>query len=56
MADKLKKLEVFARHHRKQNAFIVVRSITDNILMVQELVGGYGRLTLSPRCAIKVSS
>ena len=37
-----------------QSAFIAGRSITDNVLMTQELVRGYGRNTLSPRCAIKV--
>ena len=37
-----------------QSAFICGRSIADNVLMVQELVRGYGRKSLSPRCAIKV--
>ena len=39
---------------RNQNAFIPGKSITDNILMAQELVRGYRTTTLSPRCAIKV--
>ena len=37
-----------------QSAFIARRSITDNVLMVQELVKGYGRSTLFSRCAIKI--
>ena len=37
-----------------QSDFIAGRSITDNMLMAQELVKGYGHNTLSLRCAIKV--
>ena len=37
-----------------QCAFIPRRSISDNILMAQELVRGYNRSSLSPRCAIKI--
>ena len=37
-----------------QSAFIVGRSITDNVLMAQELIKGYGKSTLSARCAIKI--
>ena len=39
---------------RSQCAFIEERRISDNISMAQELVKGYGRTTLSPRCAIKI--
>ncbi|CAL1356047.1 unnamed protein product [Linum trigynum] len=37
-----------------QSAFIEGRRIVDNILMAQELVSGYHKITLSSRCAIKV--
>ncbi|KAL4348632.1 hypothetical protein GQ457_17G001490 [Hibiscus cannabinus] len=37
-----------------QSAFIKGRSIVDNTLLVQELVKGYGRSMISPRCALKV--
>lgn len=30
------------------------RSITENVLLAQEMVKGYGRKHVSPRCAIKV--
>ncbi|KAA3485524.1 BTB/POZ domain-containing protein [Gossypium australe] len=30
------------------------RSIIDNTLLAHELVKGYGRTTLSPRCALKI--
>ena len=37
-----------------QSAFIIGRNITDNVLLTQELVRGYGKVTLSLRCAIKI--
>ncbi|KAL0294579.1 UNVERIFIED_CONTAM: hypothetical protein Sradi_6880600 [Sesamum radiatum] len=37
-----------------QNAFILGRSIGDNILLVQELFSGYNQRHLPPRCALKV--
>lgn len=37
-----------------QAAFIKGRRIGDNILLAQELMRGYHRDNISPRCAIKV--
>ncbi|XP_039066509.1 uncharacterized protein LOC120212171 [Hibiscus syriacus] len=37
-----------------QTAFVRGRSIIDNTLLAQELVKGYGRKNISPRCALKV--
>ena len=53
LANRLKKvlLDVIGPN---QIVFIAERSITDNVLMAQKLVRGYGRSTLSPRCAIKI--
>ena len=53
MANRLKKYLPFIIE-RNQSAFIGKRSIIDNILMAQELVRGYGRTTLSPKCAVKI--
>ena len=39
---------------KNQSAFISRRCIEDNVLLAQEMVRGYARSTLSPRCAIKV--
>ncbi|XP_039029206.1 uncharacterized protein LOC120163306 [Hibiscus syriacus] len=37
-----------------QTAFIKGRSIVDNTLLAQELVKGYGRKSISPRCSMKI--
>ncbi|XP_039022529.1 uncharacterized protein LOC120155005 [Hibiscus syriacus] len=37
-----------------QTAFVKGRNIIDNTLLAQDLVKGYGRNSISPRCAIKI--
>ena len=37
-----------------QSAFIAGKDITDNILLSSELLKGYNRLNLSPRCVLKL--
>lgn len=36
-----------------QNAFVEGQSISDNVFLAQEMVKGYGRSIISPRCALK---
>ncbi|XP_039031866.1 uncharacterized protein LOC120166705 [Hibiscus syriacus] len=38
-----------------QSIFVKGRSIIDNTLISQEIVKGYGRKTISPRCALKIN-
>ena len=53
MANRMKQYMPFLVGNN-QSAFILGRSIFDNILMAQELVKGYSKTLLSPRCAIKI--
>ncbi|XP_038996241.1 uncharacterized protein LOC120120779 [Hibiscus syriacus] len=39
---------------QSQKAFVKGRNIVDNTLLAQEIVKGYSRKSLSPRCAIKI--
>lgn len=40
--------------NKNQSAFIPVRQISDNILLTQELMKGYGRKHGLSRCALKI--
>ncbi|KAK8516620.1 hypothetical protein V6N12_049342 [Hibiscus sabdariffa] len=37
-----------------QSAFLQGRDLVENVLLAQEIVNGYGRQHLSPRCALKI--
>lgn len=37
-----------------QSGFILGRQIIDNVLLASDLIKGYGRKGLSPRCVIKI--
>lgn len=39
-----------------QYAFIPGRTLHDNIMLAQELVRGYGRKNLSPRCMVRMDT
>lgn len=38
----------------EQQVFIPGRQILDNILLASELIKGYGRKNMSPRCMVKI--
>lgn len=40
--------------NQSQSGFILGRHIADNIILATELIRGYGRAHISPRCVIKV--
>ncbi|XP_039057030.1 uncharacterized protein LOC120200200 [Hibiscus syriacus] len=61
VADEEIKNEIFCQGNDKtpiitlnQTAFIKGRSIIDNSLLSQELIKGYGRKVISPRCSMKI--
>lgn len=41
--------------NRSQSVFILGRQITDNTLLAQEIVRGYNRVSITPRCAAKIN-